>query len=300
MNDATARAQARSLADPDRVQVLSLVLSDPHGEATAARLAGPGGDPALLARHLDELAAVGLLEPVGTPAGLVFRPTHDALARFGALLGTAEQPLPAHRPDELLGRIADQLVARFAGVLSAETVRRFVDESYALLASRATVHTHLPVLTARFAAERLDALAKADARRGGGAVDVLFVCVRNAGRSQLAAAALRSRAGDRIRVRTAGSVPAARVDPAVLTVIHDRGWTPALEFPKPLTDEVVRASDYVVTMGCGDACPVVAGRTYLDWQVDDPAGQPVAVVEQIADEVDRRVRELLAAIGEAA
>lgn len=299
MNDATARAQAATLTDPDRVQVLSLVLSDPHGEATPDRLAGSRGDPGLVGRHLDELAAVGLLEPVTTAHGVVYRPTHDALARFGALLGTADLPLPARRPDELLARIADQLVVRFAGVLSAETVRRFVDESYMLLASRATVRTHLPVLTARFAAERLDALAKAGARRGHGAVDVLFVCVRNAGRSQLAAAALRSRAGERVRVRTAGSVPAARVDPAVLTVIERRRWIPVLEFPKPLTDEVVRASDYVVTMGCGDACPVVAGRTYLDWQVDDPAGQPVAVVERIADEVDRRVRELLATIGDA-
>jgi protein-tyrosine-phosphatase/DNA-binding transcriptional ArsR family regulator len=288
-----APRQAAALADPDRVQLLSLVLSDPSGEATAATLVGRGLDGGKIGSHLAELVDAGLLERVGA----AFRPTHDALARFGALLGADSLPVPADRPEGVLRRIAEQLVGRFAGTLSAETVERFVDESYALLASRATVRTHLPVLTARFAAERLDALVASRTGTRRQAVDVLFVCVHNAGRSQLAAAALRTRAGERVRVHTAGSVPAARVEPAVLAVIEQRGWTPALEFPKPLTDEVIRVSDYVVTMGCGDACPLVPGRTYLDWQVADPSGLALDAVDEIAADIDRRVLELVERIG---
>ncbi|NKY37968.1 arsenate reductase ArsC [Cellulomonas septica] len=229
---------------------------------------------------------------MGSGTSATYRPTHDALARFGALLGS-ESSAPVDPPPDVLRRVSDQLVIRFAGSLSAETVNRFVDESYELLASRATVRTHLPVLTARFAAERLEALADVRSARQHDGADVLFVCVHNAGRSQLAAAALRTRAGASVRVRTAGSVPASRIEHTVLEVIERRGWTPALEFPKPLTDEVVRASDYVITMGCGDACPVVPGRTYLDWRLDDPAGRPVDEVESIADEVDALVRGLV-------
>ena len=122
---------------------------------------------------------------------------------------------------------------------------------------------------------------------------VLFVCVQNAGRSQLAAGILRQLAGDRVIVRTAGSAPAAEVRSAIVAALDEIGVTLGGEFPKPLTDEAVRAADVVVTMGCGDACPVYPGRRYLDWDLADPVGRPLSVIREIRDDIDRRVRGLL-------
>ena len=122
---------------------------------------------------------------------------------------------------------------------------------------------------------------------------MLFVCVQNAGRSQLAAAILRQLAGDRVVVRTAGSDPADAVRGVVVTALDEIGVPLGGEYPKPLTDEVVRAADVVVTMGCGDACPVYPGKVYLDWAIEDPVGLPLAAVRGIRDDIDRRVRELL-------
>jgi len=124
--------------------------------------------------------------------------------------------------------------------------------------------------------------------------EVLFVCVHNAGRSQMAAALLDHHAQGRVRVRSAGSEPADRVNPAVVSAMDEVGIDVAKEFPKPLTDEVVRAADVVITMGCGDACPIYPGKRYLDWELTDPAGKGVEEVRPIRDEIDRRVRELLA------
>jgi arsenate reductase (thioredoxin) len=124
--------------------------------------------------------------------------------------------------------------------------------------------------------------------------EVLFVCVHNAGRSQMAAALLDHHANGRVRVRSAGSDPAERVNPAVVEAMAEWGIDLSREHPKRLSDEAVQAADAVVTMGCGDACPVYPGRRYLDWTVDDPAGKPVEQVRAIRDEIDRRVRHLLA------
>jgi protein-tyrosine-phosphatase len=124
--------------------------------------------------------------------------------------------------------------------------------------------------------------------------EVLFVCVHNAGRSQMAAALLDHHAQGRVQVRSAGSAPAERINPAVVATMDE--WTIDLsrEFPKPLTDEMARAADVIVTMGCGDACPVYPGKRYLDWVLDDPAGQGVEAVRAIRDDIDRRVKELIA------
>ncbi|GAA3515329.1 arsenate reductase ArsC [Actinocatenispora rupis] len=124
--------------------------------------------------------------------------------------------------------------------------------------------------------------------------EVLFVCVHNAGRSQMAAALLHHHAQGRVTVRSAGSEPADAVDPAVVEVMAEIGLDLSREFPKPLTDDAVRAADVVVGMGCGDACPVYPGRRYLTWELPDPAGRPVEQVRPIRDEIDRRVRALLA------
>ncbi len=193
----------------------------------------------------------------------------------------------------VLERIADDLATRFEGVFSRETVAETVHESYRLLAERARITRYLPSLTGRFAADRLRALARAEGRVRSGPVRVLFVCVQNAGRSQLASAILRSLAGDRVEVLTAGSQPAAAIDPKVAAALDEIGVSIAGEYPKPLTDEVVRAADIVVTMGCGDACPVYPGRRYLDWDLPDPAMLPLDGVRAVRDDIDRRIRALL-------
>jgi arsenate reductase len=123
--------------------------------------------------------------------------------------------------------------------------------------------------------------------------EVLFVCVHNAGRSQMAAALLQHHAQGRVTVRSAGSAPTESINPAVVEVMAELGMDLSREFPKPLTDDGVRAADVVITMGCGDACPVYPGKRYLDWKLDDPAGKPVDQVRPIRDEIDRRVRALL-------
>jgi arsenate reductase (thioredoxin) len=124
--------------------------------------------------------------------------------------------------------------------------------------------------------------------------EVLFVCVHNAGRSQMAAALLDHHAAGKVRVRSAGSAPADTINPAVIAVMEELGIDLSTEFPKPLTDDVVRASDVVITMGCGDACPIYPGKRYLDWQLDDPAGQGVDQVRPIRDDINTRVQQLLA------
>ena len=123
--------------------------------------------------------------------------------------------------------------------------------------------------------------------------EVLFVCVHNAGRSQMAAALLDHYAAGRVVVRSAGSAPADTINPAVLEVMAERGLDLSKEFPKPLTSEAVQASDVVITMGCGDACPIFPGKRYLDWELEDPAGQDAAAVRRIRDDIDARVRQLL-------
>ena len=124
--------------------------------------------------------------------------------------------------------------------------------------------------------------------------EVLFVCVHNAGRSQMAAALLHHHAQGAVVVRSAGSAPAGTVNPAVVEVMAELGLDLSREFPKPLTTAAVEAADVVITMGCGDACPYYPGKRYLDWELDDPAGKPIDEVRPIRDEIDRRVRALLA------
>jgi protein-tyrosine-phosphatase len=123
---------------------------------------------------------------------------------------------------------------------------------------------------------------------------VLFVCVHNAGRSQMAAALLDHYAKGRVRVTSAGSEPASEVNRAVVAAMEEVGLDLSKEFPEPLTDDVAGAADVLVTMGCGDACPVYPGKHYIDWELPDPAGKPVEEVRPIRDEIDRRVQELLA------
>ena len=152
----------------------------------------------------------------------------------------------------------------------------------------------LPLLAERFARQRLTALAKVEGKADGGVPVVLFLCVHNAGRSQMALGWFNHLAGGRAVAWSGGSEPGREVNPAAVAAMREVGIDIAREFPKPWTDEIVRAADVVVTMGCGDACPYFPGKRYEDWELDDPAGQDVAAVRPIRDEISVRVRALLA------
>jgi protein-tyrosine-phosphatase len=192
--------------------------------------------------------------------------------------------------------IVDRVALDVVGVFSVPTIERFVAESFVSLAHAATVTTYLPLLTERFVRERLRALAQAEGVTVSGVPEVLFICVHNAGRSQMAAALVDHHAQGRVHVRSAGSAPAGEVNPAVVEAMAEWGIDISKEFPKPLTDEFARAADVLVTMGCGDACPVYPGKRYLDWELPDPAGKGVDAVRPIRDEIDQRVRTLLSAL----
>ncbi len=191
------------------------------------------------------------------------------------------------RPDR--GRPDRALLRR---VLTADR-HPVIEDSYARLAATARVTTHMSNLTGRFAADRLAATAHTQGVFVSEIPEILFVCVHNAGRSQMAAALLNHAAAGRVHVRSAGSTPADQINPAVVRAMDELGLDISHEFPKPLTDDVVQAADVVITMGCGDACPIYPGKRYLDWTLDDPAGQPLDVVRGIRDQIDQRVQGLL-------
>ena len=197
----------------------------------------------------------------------------------------------------LVGHATARLEREFDGIFGPETVERFIIDSLDQLAPKATVTTFLPLLTERFARERLKALAKVEGLQIADRPSVLFMCVHNAGRSQMAAGWLRHLAGDRIIVYSGGSEPADQINPAAIAAMAEVGIDITSEFPKPWTDEIVRASDVVVTMGCGDACPLFPGKRYEDWQLDDPAGKDVAAVIPIRDDIRLRVEQLMASLG---
>jgi protein-tyrosine-phosphatase len=187
---------------------------------------------------------------------------------------------------------ASSLAEEFAGIYSMETIERYIADSLDLLGD-SRVSVFVPVLAHRFARERLRALAQAEGVITKEQPEVLFVCVHNAGRSQMAAGLVRLRSDGRIGVRSAGSTPAQEINPAVVEAMAEVGVDLGDAYPKPLTDDFVKAADVVITMGCGDACPIYPGKRYEDWTLDDPAGQDVAAVRVIRDEIDARVQALV-------
>lgn len=190
-------------------------------------------------------------------------------------------------------RAAAALQDEFSGIFGVETIARFISESLAMLGST-RFNDFVPVLAHRFARERLRALAQADGLIVKEQPEVLFVCVHNAGRSQMAAGLVTLRSEGRINVRSAGSAPGASINPLVVQAMAEIGVDLADAFPKPLTDEVVRAADVVITMGCGDACPIYPGKRYEDWDLADPAqAETLESVRAIRDDVDRRVTVLV-------
>ncbi|HEX6326651.1 MAG TPA: arsenate reductase ArsC [Jiangellaceae bacterium] len=204
---------------------------------------------------------------------------------------------PNLEQDVALEPAATRLAEEFEGTFGQETVEQFLRTSFDQVASRATVPNYLPLLAERFARQRLKALAKVEGRALDGVPVVLFLCVHNAGRSQMAMGFFQHLAGDRAVAWSGGSEPGDELNPAVVEAMRERGIDITGEFPKPWTDEIVRAADVVITMGCGDACPIFPGKRYEDWQLDDPALRDVAAVRPIRDDIEGRIRRLLDELG---
>jgi arsenate reductase len=201
----------------------------------------------------------------------------------------ALDPVTQHHVRQAAERLADE----FKGIFSEETIERYIGDSLDRLGG-ARLNVFVPVLAHRFARERLRALAQSEGTMVKEQPEVLFVCVQNAGRSQMAAGLVKLRSEGRVHVRSAGSDPGEEINSAVVEVMAELGVDMSEEFPKPLTDEVVRAADAVITMGCGDACPIYPGKRYEDWELEDPAGKDVETVRRIRDEIDARVQKLIA------
>jgi arsenate reductase len=202
-------------------------------------------------------------------------------------------------PPELRGNIegiAVRLAEEFEGVFSPETVRRAVIESLASYASAKST-AFIPLFVERFTRQRLRSLARLEGKVSTETPMVVFLCVHNAGRSQMAAGWLEHLAGNGAEVFSGGSAPASQVNDAAIASMAEVGIDIASQFPKPWTDDVLRAADVIVTMGCGDACPVYPDTRYMDWKVDDPAGLPLEQVRSIRDDVERRVRDLMEELG---
>ncbi len=189
--------------------------------------------------------------------------------------------------------VRTQLQDEFAGIFGPETIERFLTDSLDKLLPQARITTFTPVFAERFARDRLQALAKIEGRLHVTTPSVLFLCVHNAGRSQMAAGWLQHLAGDRVQVYSGGSEPASEVNPAAIAAMAEVGIDITSNYPKPWTDEIVRAADVVVTMGCGDACPIFPGKRYEDWELDDPADLDVAAVRPIRDDIRQRVDRLI-------
>jgi len=300
-------ATLKALADPLRLRMLSLIASSPSGEAcvgdiaTVAEVSQP-----TVSHHLKVLKSVGVLTSqrratwifysIAPQARRAVTTLLEAFAPAAVASGELEHQMPGLTDaDAILERMAHELTGQYS-TLSPDLVTDIIRESYASLARGAGVRAHLVVTAERFARQRLDDIVAA--RRPSGAAhppQVLFVCVANAGRSQLAATLLRHYAGDAVVVRSAGSAPADDVHAAVRAILADLADdSDGSAYPKPLTDDAVRAADVIITMGCGDTCPILPGKRYEDWTVGDPALASPEGVLAIREELENRVRALLA------
>jgi arsenate reductase len=190
--------------------------------------------------------------------------------------------------------IVARLAPAYVGTFGRETIERFVLDSLAQLLPTATVTTYLPVLAEKFTKDRLRALARVEGATPPDTPGVLFLCVHNAGRSQIATGWMRHLAGDTVTVWSGGSEPGERINPLAVQAMAEVGIDITEEFPKPWTEEVVRAADVVITMGCGDACPIYPGKRYEDWTLDDPSELDLDGVRTVRDDIRTRVEALIA------
>lgn len=195
--------------------------------------------------------------------------------------------------DTFTRQLVEDLSYSYRGVFETDQIQSAVDGAWQMLAPASTIRTFLPILVARQAREQLMAAAQSQGKVAKTVPELLFVCVHNAGRSQMAAALAEHLSARRVHVRSAGSAPTGDINPVVVEVLAERGIALGTAYPKPLSDSVVRAADVIVTMGCGDSCPYFPGKRYEDWAVADPAGQPIEVVREIRDDIHARVATLL-------
>lgn len=294
----------KALAEPLRLRMLSAIAADPRGESCVCDLAGLADvSQPTVSHHLKVLKSVGLLESARRGTWVWYSIPADRRGAVTALLEDFAPAATAPTQSEQLvdfGELAemDGHVTRLAADLAArtpelpaETVTGIVRDSFTALARSARITRFLVPLTERFAKQRLADLTR---DRATTSPQVLFVCVANAGRSQLAAALTRHLSGGRVVARSAGSTPAAGVHPHVQALITEISSSDAeAAFPKPLTDDAIRAADVVVTMGCGDVCPIIPGVRYEDWAVADPALASPEGVSTIRDDIAARVRTLI-------
>ncbi|UPL17075.1 metalloregulator ArsR/SmtB family transcription factor [Microbacterium aurugineum] len=296
-------ATLKALSDPLRLRMLSAIASDPRGESCVCDLAelAEVSQPTI-SHHLKVLKDVDVLTSERRGTWVWYRITPNRRSAVTALLesfapatlapggvtGDHDHPRPDF--DARVTRLADELAAEIPD-LDPDVVLTIVRESYTALARTARVTSALVPLTERFARQRLADLTR---DRDASVPQVLFVCVANAGRSQLAAALVNTLAAGKVVARSAGSAPADIIHPHVRSILAEiEGDRAAERFPKPLTDDAVRAADVVITMGCGDVCPIIPGVRYDDWAVGDPALASREGVEAIRDDIAARVRALV-------
>lgn len=209
-----------------------------------------------------------------------------------------ERPSPASIDQRLaLATTSRRLAEEFGTFFGRETIDRFLNSSFEDLAAKAAVPHHLPVLVERFARQRLRALARVEGLEVDGLPTVLFLCVPNAGRSQMALGFFHHYAAGRAVGWSGGSEPGAQINASAVEAMAEKGIDISGEFPKPWTDEIVRAADVVITMGCGDACPLFPGKRYEEWTLADPALSGLDGARVIRDEIEQRVLALLAQLG---
>ncbi|NWL35545.1 metalloregulator ArsR/SmtB family transcription factor [Paenarthrobacter nitroguajacolicus] len=295
----------KALADPLRLRMLSAIATDPRGECCVCDLSelAQVSQPTV-SHHLKVLKETGMLLSERRGTWVYYRIAPARRAATAALLdafapaAVLEAPEVAEGREEALktmdarvSRLAEELADELTS-LNRDLVVAIVRESYASLVRSAKLTQHMIPLTERFARQRLSDLTR---DRKTGAPQVLFVCVQNAGRSQLAAAIVNQLSGGKVVARSAGSTPATDVHPHVRSLLAEiEGEQEADDaYPKPLTDDAVRAADVVVTMGCGDVCPVIPGVRYEDWAVGDPALASPEGIEAIRGDIETRVRGLL-------
>ena len=305
---ATVAGALKALADPLRLRMLSAIATDPRGESCVCDLAELADvSQPTVSHHLKVLKETGMLRSERRGTWVWYRIAPGKQRAVAALLdafapaAVADEPEDAQarvealrQMDARVTRLAEELADELTG-LHRDVVIAIVRESYAGLVRSAKLTQHMIPLTERFARQRLADLTR---DRSSGVPQVLFVCVQNAGRSQLAAAIVNQLADGRVIARSAGSTPASDLHPHVRSLLVEiEGEQEARDaFPKPLTDDAVRAADVVVTMGCGDVCPIIPGVRYEDWAVGDPALASPQGVDAIRHDIESRVRALLATL----
>lgn len=302
----------KALADPLRLRMLSAIANSPEAEACVCDLQQlTDVSQPTVSHHLRVLKDTGILHSERRGTWVYYRVQPGQRAAVTTLLEALapeaageQRTMPMRRSptvtrehmDERVTHLANELVAEFTHI-HTDLVTAIVRESYAGLARSATINLHLIPLVERFARQRLADLTRNHATS---APQVLFVCVANAGRSQLAAALTNQLSDGRVVARSAGSVPAATIHENVQATLAEitGGEEAQLLYPKPLTDDAVRAADVVITMGCGDVCPIIPGVRYEDWAVGDPALASPEGVQAIRADIEERVRTLITQLTE--